>query len=163
MKTKHRRDFDALESRRRKAMKLLSEGMSQAEVARRVGVSRVSVLRWKRLRDEKGEKAWKRKPLGRPVRMSVAQKEQLLKALGQGAQAHGFFGDLWTIPRIRQLVGRLFGIRLHATQVWRIMRGLGWTPQKPERRALERDEKAIALWKRETWPALKKKPSLNGA
>jgi transposase len=162
MSTKHRRDFAALEERRRMAMKLLQAGHSQAEVARRLDVSRASVCRWNQLRQANGPKAWKAKTLGRPARLDSQQRAQLLQFLLRGAQAHGFLGDLWTIPRMSKVVERHFGVRLHDTQVWRIMRDLGWTPQKPERRALERDEASIRRWRKHTWPALKKRPSPNG-
>lgn len=158
MATKTKRDLKAMEQRRRQGMQLLGRGLPQAEVARRCGVSRTSVLRWERQRKTKRGPAWKRRPLGRPSKLSAGQKSQLKKALLQGAQAHGFLNDLWTLPRIAQLIHRQSGVRLHPGHVWRLLGQLGWSVQRPTGKATQRDEAAIARWKKHTWPALKKSP-----
>ena len=158
MATKTKRDLKAMEQRRRQGMQLLAKGLPQAEVARRCGVSRTSVLRWQRQRKTKRGAAWKRRPLGRPSKLSAGQKSQLKKALLQGAQAHGFLNDLWTLPRIAELIHRQSGVRLHPGHVWRLLGQLGWSVQRPTGKATQRDEAAIARWKRHTWPALKKSP-----
>ena len=75
---------------------------------------------------------------------------------------HGFGTELWTLKRVGVLIERLYGVKFGQTQIWRILGGLGFSVQKPERRAIERDEDAVQTWKRKTWPALKKKPGATG-
>jgi transposase len=147
-----------MEARRRKGMGLLARGVSQAEVARQCGVSRVSVWRWERLRQTAKVKAWQRRPLGRRPKLTPAHKQTLEKALEQGAQAHGFLNDLWTLSRVAALIQRQCGVRLHPGHVWRLLGQMGWSLQRPSGRAVQRDEAAIARWKKHTWPALKKSP-----
>lgn len=158
MKTNIKRDIEALEQRRRQGMRLLAQGLSQADVARRCGVSRVSVWRWDQQRQRGGPGAWKRRPLGRRPKLNAADLRRLEKALLQGAQAHGFLNDLWTLPRVAEVIRRLSGVRFHPGHVWRLLGRLGWSLQRPTARATQRDEAAIARWKKYTWPALKKKP-----
>jgi transposase len=146
-----------MEERRRQGMRLLGQGRAQAEVARRCGVSRVTALRWQRQR-RSGPAAWKRRPLGRPSKLTATDRQKLEQALLQGAQAHGFLNDLWTLPRVAELIRRQSGVRLHPGHVWRVLGRMGWSPQRPARRAAQRDEEAIARWRKHTWPALKKSP-----
>ena len=75
---------------------------------------------------------------------------------------HGFGTELWTLKRVGVLIERLYGVKFSQTHIWRILGGLGFSVQKPKRRAIERDEDAVQTWKRKTWPALKKKPSAKG-
>ena len=158
MSGKTKRDLDGMEARRRKGMGLLARGVSQAEVARQCGVSRVSALRWEQQRQAAEAKAWKRRPLGRRPKLTLAHKQTLEKALEQGAQAHGFLNDLWTLPRVALLIERQSEVRLHPGHVWRLLGQMGWSLQRPSGRAIQRDEAAIARWKKHTWPALKKSP-----
>ena len=147
-----------MEQRRREGMSLLARGLSQAEVARRCGVSRVSARRWEHQRRGGAVAAWKRRPLGRRPKLNSVHKQKLEKALLQGAQAHGFLNDLWTLPRVAELIHRQSGVRLHPGHVWRVLGRLGWSLQRPAGKATQRDEAAIARWKKHTWPALKKSP-----
>lgn len=156
MRTKTKRDLDGMELRRREGMRLLGQGISQAEVARRCGVSRPTALRWEQQRQSGQGAAWKRRPLGRRPKLKPTDKQQLEKALLQGAQAHGFLNDLWTLPRVAQLIQRQSGVRLHPGHVWRVLGRMGWSVQRPTGKAAQRDEAAIARWKKHTWPALKK-------
>lgn len=158
MSPKPKRDLDGMEARRRKGMRLLARGVSQAEVARQCGVSRVSALRWEQQRPTATTEAWKRRPLGRRPKLTPAHKHTLAKALEQGAQAHGFLNDLWTLPRVATLIERQSDVRLHPGHVWRLLGQMGWSLQRPSGRAVQRDEAAIARWKKHTWPALKKSP-----
>jgi len=154
-----KRNFDALEKRRLTAFGLLEAGLPQAEVARRVGVHRQSVGRWARACAAKGKTALlKAGRAGRPPRLSAAQKERIKAALVKGPEARGYATMLWTIGRVAALIREQTGLKYHPGHVWRILRSLGWSSQRPTGRAVERDEKAIAVWKRQTWPALKKKP-----
>jgi transposase len=138
--------------------------MHQAEVARRVGVHRQSVCRWNAAR-LKGNKDALRKAgrAGRRPLLSVEQKEEVKAALRQGPEAHGYTTCLWTLGRVAALIEEQTGIKYHRGHVWRILRGLGWSSQRPVGRALERDEQAIAHWKKKQWPAIKKKRAAKGA
>ena len=158
MSTRTKRDLDGMERRRRAGMRLLGQGISQAEVARRCGVSRPTALRWEQQRQSGQGAAWKRRPLGRRPKLKPTDKQRLEKALLQGAQAHGFLNDLWTLPRVAQLIQRQSGVRLHPGHVWRVLGRMGWSVQRPTGKAAQRDEAAIARWKKHTWPALKKSP-----
>lgn len=153
-----RRDFEKLERRRRKGMQLPGKGVGPAEVARRCGVSCTSAGRWlSALRQD--PQAWKRRTLGRPRQVAIRHLQALGSALEKGAQAHGFLNDLGTLPRVAKVLEHVSGVRCHPAHVWKLLAQMGWSCQKPEGRAKERDEEAIARWKRYTWPALKKKPA----
>jgi transposase len=158
MSIKTKRDLDGMEARRRKGMCLLGRGVAQAEVARQCGVSRVSALRWEQQRKAAKTNAWKRRPLGRRPKLTPSHKQKLEKALEQGAQAHGFLNDLWTLPRVATLIERQSGVQLHPGHVWRLLGQLGWSLQRPSGRAVQRDAVAVARWQKHTWPALKKSP-----
>lgn len=155
-----KRDFVALEKRRLAAEKLLTAGMHQAEVARRLGVHRQSVCRWNAARLKGGRDALRKAGrAGRLPRLSPGQKEQLKAALREGPEARGYSTCLWTIERVAALIEEQTGIRYHRGHVWKILRGLGWSSQRPVGRALERNEEAITHWKKKQWPAIKKKPA----
>lgn len=156
--TKTRRDFAGMEARRREGMRLLARGVSQSEVARQLDVSRTTALRWDRLRHARRGSAWKRRPLGRPPKIKPAHLKRLAVVLQQGAQAHGFLNDLWTLPRIARVLELECGVKTHPAHLWRVLGRVGWSCQRPSGKAQERDEDAIAHWRRYTWPALKKRP-----
>ena len=80
----------------------------------------------------------------------------------QGPEKFGYETPLWTCPRVADLIEREFGVSYHAGHVWKILRQLNWSPQRPKGRALERNEEAIAEWKHKTWPAIKKKAQKEG-
>jgi len=160
-----KRDFKAMERRRFRALRLLENGLSQAEVARRTKVSRQSVLRWNRQRFKGGKDALRGAGrAGRKPRLEPAQEQELIKILVAGPEAAGFSTPLWTLERVARVIRREFGFACHPTTALRVLRDrLGWSCQKPVGRALERDETAITTWKRKTWPALKKRPAPKGA
>lgn len=150
---------EELERRRLRALALLKEGLLPVEVARRVGVDRRSVRRWKRAARRRGEAGVRAKPApGRPPKLTPEHKRQLEALLLKGAQAAGFHTDLWTCPRVAELIERRFGVCYHVDHIGRLLHDLDWTPQKPARRALERDERAIRRWVKEVWPRVKKTP-----
>jgi len=147
-----------LEQRRYRALALLQQGLSPVEVAQRIGVDRRSVRRWKSAARRKGKEALRAQPAaGRPPRLSPAQRRTLARTLLRGAEPAGFPTPLWTCPRVADWMARRFGIHYHVDHVCRLLHALGFTPQKPTRRAVERDEDAIGQWIRRQWPALKKK------
>jgi transposase len=152
-----------LERRRHRAVKLLNRGLSVGEVARRLQTTEMSVHRWRRAFWKGGRAALAPKPTpGRPRRMSDAQRRKLIALLLRGAMANGFPNEMWTLRRMQALIRREFGIRYHPSHVWKVLRTCGWSCQVPERRALQRNEKAIERWKRESWPAIKKSPRAAG-
>jgi transposase len=160
---KHKRDFKALEKRRLQGAKLLLRGVPKAEVARQLGVARQTVAAWEQRLAEGGKDALKRGKLGRPRQLDAEQERELGKTLMAGALAAGFPTELWTLPRIGKLIAKRFGVEYSTGHLWHLLRRLGFSCQKPEKRATQRDEAAIVRWKRHTWPALKKKPSGRGA
>jgi transposase len=148
---------EELERRRRRGIELLRAGASVTEVARRLGCSHSSVILWRDAVRHRGLTALKAKPApGRPTKLLARQRERLPRLLLRGATAWGFETDLWTTERIAIVIARAFGVRLHRAHVGRVLSNLGWSCQKPERRAVERDEAAIARWKRYRWVAVKK-------
>jgi transposase len=147
-----------LERRRRRAIALLSGGLQPVEVARQLGVDRRSVRRWRASFEESGESGLAARPApGRPSKLDRAARRKLERMLVRGARASGFATDLWTCPRVAEVIRRAWGIRYHVDHIGRLLRSLGWTPQKPERRARERDEDAIRRWVKVEWPRIKKR------
>jgi transposase len=141
----------------------LQRGLSEAEVARRVGVHRQSVNRWARQLAQGGRQALKRAPrTGRPPQLSPADRQRIERALKRGPEALGYRTSLWTAWRVADLIQRQCGVKYSTVHAWRVLRALGWTPQRPAGRALERNEAAIRRWKRQRWPELKKTPQDGG-
>ncbi len=152
-----RRDFEALEQRRMQAAELLQKGVSQSEVARQVGAHRQSVSEWAATVREKGKKGLRK--AGRAGRLPRLRPEDIRRiehGLKRGPQALGYETSLWTANRVAHLIKQECGIQYHPGHVWRILRQLGWSCQRPTGRALERDEDKIRRWKQERWPELKK-------
>lgn len=159
-----RRDFDALEKRRFEAIRLLDEGLNQADMAHRLKVSRSTVVRWVGQYRRHGREALRKAGrAGRKPRLSEAKRQQLGKLLVRGPEALGYETPLWTCPRVAHLIEQEFGIRYHEGHVWKVLVSLGWSPQRPTGRARERNQEQIRTWKRKTWPALKKKPARKAA
>jgi transposase len=153
-----------LEQRRKDAAVLLRKGRSQAEVARLVGVSEMSVSRWARVLKGTGLAGLRSAGrTGRRPRLDEGQRAKIQRVLLEGPEAHGYNSGLWTLPRIADAIGKTCGVTYHPGHVWRLLRALGWSCQRPSGKAMERDEEAIRRWKRYKWPALKKKPSENTA
>src|SRR3990172_8438702 len=158
-----RRDFDALERRRFAAAKLLAQGLNQSEISR-LKVSNQAVSQWARLLHGQGEKGLRQAGrAGRLPRLGSAEKARLEKRLEQGPQRLGYETSLWTSERVAELIRDEFGVRYHPGHVWKILVSLGWSCQRPVGRALERDEEAIRVWKKTTWPDIKRKPANKGA
>jgi transposase len=148
-----------LEQRRQLAVSLLEQGMKPSQVAKSVGTSRASVTRWRQAHEEGGPEAVAAKPHpGKPLRLTVAQRRRLAKLLLQGARKHGYSTELWTLARVAEVIAANFGVEYHPGHVWYVLRSMRWSSQKPERRARERDEQAIATWRREDWPRIKQRP-----
>lgn len=147
-----------LEQRRLRALGLLAQGLGPVEVARQLGVDRRSVRRWRSAERRSGREALRaRLASGRPPKLSATGHKRLVAQLLRGAKQAGFETDLWTCPRVAQVIESKFGVRYHVDHVCRLLHSLGFTPQKPARRAAERDEQAIRQWVQHEWPVIKKK------
>jgi transposase len=142
-----------------RAARMFERGATQAEVARRLQVSRQSAMRW-----ERGFRKGGRATLegahraGRKPRLTGQDLSAVEQLLLRGPTAAGYRTDLWTLPRIAAVIEQTTGVPYHPGHVWRLLRQLGWSRQKPTTRARERDEAAIARWVREQWPRVKKTP-----
>ena len=150
---------EVLEARRRRAMKLLSEGWLVKEVALAVGVSRQSVGTWRRLAGKQGarSKALAAKPQHVPqCRLTKSERAKLVRLLRAGPRPSGYDADLWTTARIVELVEQEFGVVYHPDHLGRLLHGLGFSCQKPERRSKEQDPQAMQAWREKEWPRIKK-------
>jgi transposase len=146
-----------LEARRLRAARLLRRGKGVNEVARIIGCSTGSVDRWKKALKKHGLDGLRAKPHPGPIpRLNKTQKRRLVALLKKGAVAAGYESDLWTCRRVRDLIGRTLGVWHHPDHVGRMLHALGWSVQKPEARARERDERAIQRWREQDWPRIKK-------
>jgi transposase len=156
-------DHAEMEKRRRKAAEFFKKGYSAPEVARRLGVARQVACRWQDAWEQGGSPALASKgPAGPKARLTVQQTQQITDALVEGPAAHGYKTALWTLPRVADLIEDLTGVQYHPGHVWRLLGASGFSCQRPERRAVERHEKAIRQWKRVKWPELKKRPAGKG-
>jgi transposase len=153
-----------LEERRLAAVALLRHGhLSQAEIARRLGVSEAAVSRWKRPLVTEGRAGLhRRRHTGRPPRLTDAEWTRLGALLRQGALAAGFETAQWTLRRVAHLIRREFGVRYHFRSLGRALHAHGFSPQHPQPRAAERDEALVRAWLRRDWPALKKGLAASG-
>ena len=152
--------LEAAAKRRVRAARLLQAGNTPTQVAVKVGAPRQSVYRWREVLEAEGLDALREMSKGgRPPKLGAEELSRLQVALLEGPTAHGFGTPLWTLKRVRVLIERQFGVRYSEVHVWRLLGQLGFSSQRPERRALERDDVAIEHWKKRTWPGLKKKPA----
>lgn len=147
-----------LEARRLRAVDLLRDGKSNTEVARLIGVDVSSVKRWKRAAAQGGNAALAAKPnRGRPPRLTPEQKQELVQIVRAGPLAAGFRTNLWTCRRVAQVIRERFGVQYHRDHVGRVLQALGFTQQKPQRRATQRDEAVIEHWRTQEWKRIKKR------
>ncbi len=148
---------EVIEARRHQALRLLGEGFSLNEVGRILDVAPSSVMRWRDAHESGGEQALKVQfSPGRPATLTDRQRRKIVKLLLRGAMANGFSTELWTTQRVGSLIEQRCGVKFHRGHVARLLHDLGFSCQKPERRALERDEEKIEEWKRKRWPHVKK-------
>jgi len=155
-----RRDFEALKARRMRAADMFRRGKRQADVAEALGVSAETASEWHRLWRGRGREVLA--GAGRAGRLARITNEQLAEveaALLRGPRANGFSTELWTLARVADVIETVTAVRYSQTQTWTILRRrLGWTRQRPARRAKERDDAAIATWVKHEWPRIKKAP-----
>jgi transposase len=146
------------EQRRMRAMTLLDQGWSQADVARKLGVTPAAVSQWVKARREGGTEALQAKPHPGPTpKLNERQLKRLEKLLLRGPRRHGYPTELWTLKRVAELIEQRFGVTYDPSGVWHVLNRMGWSCQKPVRRARERDEGAIVQWRKKDWPRIKKR------
>ena len=155
-----RRDFAALKRRRLRAATMFAAGKRQVEVADALGVSRPTVSGWYRLWTEGGRAALVGAGrAGRRPRLDDGELARVEAALLRGPRAHGYTTDLWTLARVADVIEATTGVRYGQTQTWELLRGrLGWSRQRPARRAVERDDDSVVRWVKEQWPRIKDGP-----
>jgi transposase len=146
----------AARRRRLRAGRLFEQGLSQAEVARRLHTSPQNVSRW-HAKWRQGGRAALAGPtrLGRPPRLSDSDWRRVERALLAGPPANGFDTELWTLPRVAEVIWRLTRVSYHPGHVWWLLRRHQWSPQRPARRATERNDAEVARWVAEEWPRIK--------
>ena len=149
---------DLLEYRRFRAWELRQQGWKQQDIANALGVTQGAVSQWLTRAEREGRQALcRRKAPGAKSRLTLEQKARIPELLKQGPEAFGFRGEIWTRDRVAAVIRREFGVSYHLVHIGRILRDLGWTQQKPIRRASPRDEEAIRRWQDERRPELQKK------
>jgi len=148
------------EERRLQAWELKQKGWKQKDIAEGLGVTPGAVSQWMKRVEEGGVERLRHRPSpGAKSRLSQAQQQTLLALLEPGAEAHGFRGDVWTQPRIARLIKREFGVSYHPRHMGRLLKALGWSQQKPEHCASQRDEVAIEGWRHKPGKTSKKSPA----
>jgi transposase len=151
--------YALMEVRRRQGVDMHKKGFNQNEIAEALDVSQASVSRWLSWEDKGGDEALKSKPHPGPTpKLHEDQKEELAGLLLKSPTEFGFESELWTSPMVAQLIRSHFAVKYHEGHVRKLLHELGFSPQKPLKRASQRDEEAIAKWCREEWPKIKKKP-----
>ncbi len=147
---------EAMEWRRIRAVELHREHWMNVDIATALGVSQGAVSKWLAVADREGlEGLRSRMNHGRPPKLTPAQIQQIPEFLWHGAEAYGFRGEVWTCGRIVEVLREELGVAYHPGHVSRLLKQLGWTPQMPITRAIQRDEQAIQEWRTEVWPMLK--------
>jgi transposase len=147
---------------RQQAIALFDTDLSNAEIGRRIGVSRPTISQWRTRYRQEGAHALKLAAPGPEARLNEEQLNQLAAALLQGPQAHGYPTQLWTLARIADLIQKQTGVTYHPGHVWRLLQQMQWSCQKPQTRAKERNDAAIAQWCEVEWPRIKKGRSSEG-
>jgi transposase len=159
MSTTEAGPHDWKEGRRLRALELSEQGWKPIRIAEALGVTRGAVSQWLTRARAGGREALRhRPPPGATPRLTAAQRAAIPDLLARGAEAHGFIGQVWTTGRVATVIQRAFGVSYHPAHMSRLLRQIGWTLQKPVRRASQRDAAKVAAWRETEWPALQAKP-----
>jgi transposase len=147
------------------AVERFEQRVPTAEIAAELRVTGRSVRRWRRAWETGGPPGLASRGQAARCRLGAGQLAELEAALEAGPLAAGFGDQRWTLARIRDLAARKFGVQYTVPGIWYLLRRLGWTCQLGARRAVERDDGAIEVWKKETWPRAKqrRRPSAAGS
>jgi len=153
-----------MEARRMRTADLFAKGVSQAEISRELEVSHQTVSDWHEKWAAGGKQALKStgQP-GRPSKVSEVDLAQVERALQKGPKANGYPTELWTLARVADVIEKVTGVKYHPGHVWRVLRQMGWSRQRPARRAMERDDKAIEQWVNDRWSRVKRNARARGA
>src|SRR5438105_4665174 len=147
---------DWREWRRLRALHLKQQGWYQRDIAAALGISEETVSRWLARARADGPQVLRTHPApGHPSELSPAQRRLIPEFLWHGPEAYGFRGEVWTCARVAKVIEEEFGVAYHKGHVSRLLQELGWTPQMPIARAIQRDEQEIADWRVAAWPRLK--------
>jgi transposase len=155
---RHPGDLEWLERRRLQAADLFAQGKSKAEVASELGVSAQTAGRWYARWRDGGAAGMRTARQGKPAQLGAAELAKVKRVLDRGAVAAGFDNDLWTLARVAEVIERVTGVAHHPGHVWRILKAMRWSLQRPARKAVERDEQAIARWVAKEWPRIVQTP-----
>ncbi len=159
MKITNKKDLKQLEKRRLKGIRLLERGYSCYRIAKELGVRKQSVMRWRDKYELEGIEGVKWNGInGRPSKLTNMEKRKLKQIIPKGPTSYGYPNELWTTVRITDVIRKEFKVKYHQDSVGVLLHQLGFSYQKPKKRALERNESAIRTWKTVTWPDLKKSP-----
>lgn len=154
---------EQLEERRLAAARLLEKGYSQADVARKIGVSTASVCYWAKALKQRGRAGLRQRArTGRPPQLTQAEWGEVAQLLSRGAREFGFETERWTLKRIAQLISRRFGVHYHPNYLAVPLHRMGFSPQRPLLRARERDEELIKAWLKRDWPRMKRGLDVGG-
>lgn len=146
------------EGRRLRAWTLFQQGWKVSKIAQALGVTHGAVSQWLARARQGGEVALHDRPRpGRVPRLTPDQQAKAPELLARGAVAWGFSGDRWTRERVAEVLHREFGVRYHPAHISRLLAGWGWSLQKPQRQAIQRDEAAIREWREQRFPAIEKR------
>jgi transposase len=151
------RKISGREAIRRQGYRLLRRGVPKSRISSILSVERVTVWRWEKRMEQEGPHSWSdRKIPGGPRKLKAKQRKRLRELLLEGAVAHGYATDLWTLKRVAEVIEKEFGAGYTESGVWHVLRDLGMSAQVPVPRALERDEEYIRHWKEVKWPKIQK-------
>lgn len=153
------KSWEQQEQLRLRGVAMLREGLSPTEISRGLEVARLTVYRWKSRGRGKGATI---RRSGRKPALTAHQRRQLEWILERGAVAYGFATEVWTGKRIVKVIQEQFGIRYHFKSIPALLHAWGWSWQKPQKKASERNDAAIARWVRYKWPRIKKSPKPGG-
>jgi transposase len=155
---RHPGDLQWLERRRLQAAELFAQGKTRSEVAHELGVSAQTTGRWSARWCDGGLAGMRTARQGKPAQLGAAELARIRRVLDSGAVAAGFDNDLWTLARVTQVIEQVTGVAHHPGHVWRILKAMRWSLQRPARKATERDEVEIARWVAEDWPRIVQTP-----
>jgi len=145
---------EQLAKRRQKALDLVKSGKAIKEIARQLGTTERSIRRWQA--ESKHPKKKSKRGVGKPGYLSGQQIQKLKRELQKGAYAHGYAEDYWTLDRIGHVIWELFKVRYVPSGVWRLLTRIGWSNQRVQRLAIQREEAAIEKWQSHRLPKIKK-------